>query len=66
MPCLHEQMWIYGFSHKANDRARVVRKDNESEGIRRADGVEDNERKNPVAMRLWDTPVLIPNTMVKT
>ena len=38
-------MWIYGFGHKVNDRARVVRKDNESEGIRSEDSVEDNERE---------------------
>ena len=27
---------------------------------------EKTSREDPVAMRLWDTPVLIPNTMVKT
>ena len=32
---------------------------------RHMDGTEDN-KKFPVAMRLGDTPVLIPNTMVKT
>ena len=35
-----------------------------------SEGAEHGRRKNNnitlVAMRLWDTPVLIPNTMVKT
>ena len=34
--------------------------------IRERDACEKTSREDPVAMRLWDTPVLIPNTMVKT
>ncbi len=37
-----------------------------SEWDRRKREAKRNIRKIPVAMRLRDTPVLIPNTMVKT
>ena len=46
----------------------VMRSITESAGIRGTGGVKKRQQKKriPVAMRLWDTPVLIPNTMVKT
>ncbi len=43
----------------------LSRRDSESEGSRRMDGTEDN-KGILVAMRLGETPVLIPNTKVKT
>ena len=43
----------------------VFRRNTEGEGVR---GMTDKNGNKTflVAMRLWDTPVLIPNTMVKT
>ena len=43
----------------------VMRGITESAGSQSMDGTTTTETL-PVAMRLWGTPVLIPNTMVKT
>ena len=60
------------FSEKRTD-ARPHRTDEPSEKkrsgferVRRADTKKKDNRRFPVAMRLGETPVPIPNTMVKT
>ena len=44
----------------------VFRRNTEGEGVRGMTDKNGNTKEFLVAMRLWDTPVLIPNTMVKT
>ena len=44
----------------------VFRRNTEGEGVRGMTDKNGNTKTFLVAMRLWDTPVLIPNTMVKT
>ena len=64
MECQHSRGFDIGFRHKAIDRARGIRRIPRVKGNRHMD--EKGQQTIPVAMRLGDTPVLIPNTMVKT
>ena len=62
--CYHNRLRINRRHHRANGRAR-----GDAKHYRESDGQHMDERSNKmilVAMRLGGTPVLIPNTMVKT
>ena len=52
--------------HKSLTEHEVMRSITEGEGKASSMTTKKHHKKFLVAMRLWDTPVLIPNTKVKT